>query len=71
MPMSDRMRTTIDSSHKADKKRQLAGQILLIATVLVVLYICYWVMTHEDGRRFRGIEKFRSDIGVTELVRVV
>ncbi|MBS11599.1 MAG: hypothetical protein CME19_08360 [Gemmatimonadetes bacterium] len=55
-----RMRDTIDPSYRVDKLRCLTGFVLLGVTICGLLYVVWWVLTHEDHPRFRGIEKFRG-----------
>ncbi len=66
-----RMRDTIDPSYRADKRRRLTGVVLLGVTICGLLYVVWWVLTHEDQPRFRGIEKFRGQVVAKEIVPLV
>ncbi len=61
MPMSRRMQRTVDASYQAERRGRLAGLVILVFVVIGLVWICWWVLNHKDGRRFRGIEKFRSE----------
>ncbi len=60
--MSRQLRGAITATKRQAKRRQVVGYVLIAVMIVGLLYICWWVFTHEDSRRFRGIEKFRGGI---------
>lgn len=64
VPMSRRLQSSIDASRSAEKWGRLAGLMVLILVVMGLVWISWWVLNHEDMRRFRGIEKFRSGLSI-------
>ncbi|MBK35945.1 MAG: hypothetical protein CME26_10515 [Gemmatimonadetes bacterium] len=57
----------IDSFARAERRGKMAGYILTAVTVVV--WLCWWAISTQGSRRFRGIEKFRG--AVPELPEAV
>ena len=53
-------------ARKAERRGRIAGLVILVLVVIGLVWIGWWVLNHKDGRRFRGIEKFRSELCVVD-----
>ena len=49
--MSRKLQLALIATERQTKRRQVVGYVLIAVLIVGLLYVCWWVFTHEDSRR--------------------